>query len=114
MKKLRQILALILALLGLVHICFTPVFYPGCSLDSLWFAGTGFSLVFLGLANVLLIGRKELWTRISGAVANFAALTFTTMLAIMLPQPHAWLACALVLGLFVTGILSNESALTEK
>jgi hypothetical protein len=105
MKLIRIIFALMTAFLGAVHIGFTPVFYPGCRLDSMWFAGTGLALVFVGLANGLLIGRSELWTKICGGIANFAALTLMTMVAIMLRQPHAWLACLLILGLFVMGVI---------
>lgn len=109
MKLTRIILAITTAFLGLVHLGFTPVFYPGWRIDSLWFAGTGLTLVILAFTNALLLGRQERWTKICGAVANFAALTLMTMIAVTLREGHAWFACALVLGLFVTGILDSGS-----
>lgn len=109
MKLTRIILALTTAFLGLVHIGFTPVFYPGMRIDSMWFAGTGLALIFLAFANVLLLGRTERWTKICGAVANFAVVTLMTMIAITLGEAHAWFAAALALGLFVTGIIDNGS-----
>ena len=107
MKLARIILAITTAFLGLVHVGFTPVFYPGWRIDSLWFAGTGFALILLALVNVLLLGRRELWIKICGAAANFILLTLMTMIAITLREGHAWFACVLVFGLFVTGILDT-------
>jgi hypothetical protein len=106
MKKLRIVLSLFIALLGVAHTCFTPVFYNKCDLFSLWFAATGLALVFMGGANYLMIGRGETWLKIGAAVANFGMLTILTMVAISLNHaPQAWLGVALALGLFVTGII---------
>jgi hypothetical protein len=105
MKLTRIILALAIIFLGLVHIGFTPVFYPGMRIDSMWFAGTGLALALLGLVNCLLIGRTECWAKISGAVANFAALTLLVMIAITIREAHAWFGAILALGLFIMGIV---------
>ena len=105
MKHIRRTLAGLVALLGLVHIAFTPVFYPGWGLSALWFAGTGLALVVLGFANALLVGRTEKWANLCGAAANFASLTLLAMVAIQLGQLHAWVGVALVFGLFATGVL---------
>jgi len=108
MKKLRVILSLLIALLGLAHMCFTPVFYPGWTLDSLWFASTGIALIFMGLANYLLIGRNETWLRICGAVANFSMLTILAMVAVIIGgAPHALVGVALALGLFVAAAVDG-------
>lgn len=113
MKLTRIIFALTTAFLGLVHIGFTPVFYPGMRIDSLWFAGTGLSLIFLGLVNALLMGRTERWTKICGAVANFAALTLMTMIALTIHEAHAWFGCILALGLFIMGIVDNGGSCSK-
>ena len=110
MKKTRYILSILTAILGVAHVAFTPMFYHYCTIDAMWFAGTGLSLVFLGLANALLIGRNEKWTRIAGLVANFAALTLMTMIAVILKQPQAWLGCILTLGLFSTAGIDKDDA----
>jgi len=108
-KTTRIVLSALISLLGVVHIAFTPVFYPGWGLDSLWFAGTGLGLVILGLMNALLVGRREKWTILLGAGANFASLTLLSMLAVTLGASRRAVGVALALGLFATGVLDSSN-----
>lgn len=51
MKTFYKIASWLLAILGGIHLSMTHVFYGKLSVSALWFAGTGLSLVFLGLLN---------------------------------------------------------------
>jgi hypothetical protein len=109
MKTTRIVLSAFIALLGLVHICFTAQMYPGWHIDAFWFAGTGLALIFMGLFNALLIGRTECWTRLCGAVANFAGLALLLFVALNLGVAQGWLSVILAAGLFATSIVDGHA-----
>lgn len=55
MKTIHVACAYVLANLGVLHTMLTPLFSPGFSTDTLWFAGTGLGILFLGLFNLAVI-----------------------------------------------------------
>ncbi len=104
MQKTRFTLSILTSLLGLAHVGFTPVFFHGINLGALWFLGSGLTLVFLGVANLLLIGRAERWVHWTGVATNTLVLAFVTTIAGLLKAPQAFAGLGLVLGLFALGL----------
>lgn len=79
---------------------YTPVFYHAFSSAALSFAGSGLMWALVGVTNLLLVERRQLWTRVVGVIANAASLVFAVALIWTLREFHSYLRAALVAGLF--------------
>ncbi|GLV60860.1 hypothetical protein KDH_76790 [Dictyobacter sp. S3.2.2.5] len=55
MKKAILIIAAILLLGGIIHMALTPLIYGALTLNALWFASAGFSLILLAFINYLVV-----------------------------------------------------------
>lgn len=82
---------------GVVHTGLAPVFKPGGGEETLWFAGSGLALCFLGVINLL--RRSPTSSRVTRrwcSLANIGGVVFLAMLARVLRKPHVYavLACA--------------------
>jgi hypothetical protein len=53
MRTLYAILAALILLLGLVHLCATFLLFDGLSSRAIWFASGGLALILTGLLNLL-------------------------------------------------------------
>jgi isochorismate pyruvate lyase len=109
LKRIDLALALALLLLGVAHTALTPYFYRGFTLDALWFAGTGLSLIFAALLH--LVRRDSESTRASWAAfySGLGAAAFTVLLAVKLRQPQAYAVLVILGSLCVTSWLSRKS-----
>ncbi|MBN1305791.1 MAG: hypothetical protein JXA13_15240 [Anaerolineales bacterium] len=86
-----------LLLIGVIHTALTPVFYPGFTLEALWFAGTGLALVFLALLNITAERLMASWVLDLCLVANLAGTIFGILIVMLLPEIQAYLS----LGIFL-------------
>ena len=73
MKRLDQVFAWILFLLGIIHCALTFFIYPQPSLPAVWSFGTGAALIVTGLLNFVRIrhGSNLLLLREASIAANF-------------------------------------------
>jgi hypothetical protein len=101
MKKTRYALAALLSLLGVALLAYTPVFYHTFSSAALSFAGSGLLWVLLGVTNLLLLGRRELWTYMVGLISNAAGLALAIALLWTLREFHTYVRVVLIGGLFI-------------
>jgi hypothetical protein len=97
LKRVDLILAGLLVALGVLHTVLTPVFHALYSLQSLWFAGTGLALLFLGLLQWLRISNL---TIASASISFGAALTLAIVFLLVSFKLHGWL------GFSVTGLIA--------
>jgi hypothetical protein len=110
MKTVHKISSWIILALGVVHTLATPIFYSGFTEDALWFAGTGFGLVFLGLLNLEVIHNPTSGGFSLCIVANaLISLLYGTMLPLIgLNAPQAYLGIGSFLGALVGSIFSRK------
>jgi len=115
MKRTRCIFAVLLTLLGVALLAYTPVFYHAFSPAALSFAGSSLLWVFLGTTNLLLVGRRELWTYVVGLIANAAGLAVAVAMIWTLREFHSYLRVILIAGLFIFSldppVRSNRQAI---
>jgi sulfite exporter TauE/SafE len=101
MKRIHQI-ASYGFVLGLIHTGLTPLFYDHLSEDTLWFAMTGVSLIYLGLLN-LAAGRVwQAWFFDICIAANLIMLVFNIITLTVLPATAIQAYLALLITLAVT------------
>ena len=110
MKTFYSICIYLLVALGTGHTLLTPVFYPGFSADTLWFAGTGLSLIFLGLLNIGAERSPEQTLRAICITANLIGTAFIALVTIAVPELQAFLAVLVVLGTTLGSIAVLSSA----
>jgi hypothetical protein len=109
MQTMYAICMYLLVALGTGHTLLTPIFYPTFSADALWFAGTGLSLLFLGLLNIVTerISDRNLRNLCMGA--NIVGTIFIILVTVALPEFQAFLAVAAVLGTTIGSITTRHS-----
>jgi hypothetical protein len=101
MKRTRCIFAVLITLLGVALLAYTPVFYQAFSPAALSFVGSSLLWVFLGTTNLLLVGRRELWTYAVGLISNAAGLAVAVAMIWTLREFHSYLRVILIAGLFI-------------
>jgi hypothetical protein len=57
--------------------------------------------VVLGITNLLLIGRRELWTYVVGLISNAAGLAVAVAMIWTLREFHSYVRVVLIGGLFI-------------
>ena len=105
MKRSYQIASYILILLGVVHSCFTVVFYNNFNADALWFFGTGLAYIFMGLYNLSALKVRNKSISHMAVVLNFIGTVFTIAITYILKEPHSYFAMLLVIAIFIFSIL---------
>ena len=103
MKRTHIAASVLTIILGIVHVICTPFFYRSLSVQSLWFAGAGLALAFLGVANLTLSGGGMLKWLVR--VSNLVGFAYVITLAIILNEPQGYLGCVLVFVLLVSEIM---------
>ena len=104
LRTLHIITSLLLIALGVVHTALTPVFYGRFSLNALWFAGSGLTMIFLGFLNIALNrtdGRDRL-VRILCYVANLITNLFGILLVAVDSEPQVIFGLVLIVLMTVT------------
>lgn len=104
LKTLHKISSLLLIALGVVHASLTPVFYGRFSLNALWFAGSGLTMIFFGFLNIALsraIGQDRL-LQILCYVANLITTVFGVLLVTVDSEPQVIFGLVLIVLMTVT------------
>lgn len=96
MKTIHKVSTWVLIGLGIGHTVLTPLFYPSLTEDSLWFAGTGLGLLFLGLFNLAMLRASIASNLCLGA--NIIGSVFGVLIVVVMPAPQAILALLAFLG----------------
>jgi hypothetical protein len=97
-----------LLLIGVIHTALTPLFYDRLSVEALWFAGTGFALVFLSLLNIAAEHIFEPWILNLSIAANLAGCIYSILIVIVLPEVQAYVGLAIFLAVTVTSIIARS------
>ncbi len=103
-RTVHKVSALLLTALGIVHTALTPVFYGRFSLNAMWFAGSGLTMVFVGFLNLILereAGRDRLARSLCYA-ANLLAVSFGCLIVVVDSEPQVIFGLVLLILLFVT------------
>jgi hypothetical protein len=103
--KLFYRIASYLLLIGVIHTALTPVFYPGFTLEALWFAGTGLALVFLGLTNIVAERLLVPWVLNICIAANIVGTIFGALIVLLLPEIQAYISLVIFLAVTTGSIL---------
>ncbi|MBN2039675.1 MAG: hypothetical protein JW864_06515 [Spirochaetes bacterium] len=103
MKRFYIIISVLYSILGIIHTAFTPVFYNMNSVDALWFAGTGFGLLFLGLLNLAGIKSNDKLVFNLCISANIISAFLNIFITVMILEPQAFI------GIILNLILLAES-----
>jgi hypothetical protein len=101
MKLTRCIFAVLLALLGVALLGYTPFFYHTYSAAALSFVGASLLWVFLGIMNLLLVGRRELWTYVVGLISNAAGTVLAVAMIWTVDELHSYVRVVLIGGLLI-------------
>jgi hypothetical protein len=107
MKRFYSISSYALAVLGLIHTAMTPVFYPSLSLNAVWFAGTGISLIFLAGLNLASLRARMAAIRRITMLCNSIFTVFCIMIIIMLPEPQSYIAILLAIAVLIGSIINR-------
>lgn len=112
-KKIDFVFSAILVILGAVHIVMTPVFYKVFNLNSLWFAGTGLSFLFLGLMNFIRIQTHETFNHQVCAAGNTAALIYCVLIVIKMTEPQAFISLLDLATLWIFSLMDLKQVNNE-
>ena len=109
MKTIYALSAYLLVALGTGHTLLTPVFYPGFSADALWFAGTGLSLLLLGLINIIALRLSDRALRTLCVAANLVGMAYLTLVTLAVPEVQAIFAILAALGVTIGSLSARLS-----
>lgn len=104
MLTFYKIVSYLIMITGAIHTIMTPVFYSTFSIDAVWFAGTGLSLVFLGLLNLSAIQARISIIFTICIVANLIGAIYSVLIVIALREPQAYGALVIVVAALIGSI----------
>ena len=107
LKTLHKISSILLIALGVVHTALTPVFYGRFSLNALWFAGSGLTMIFLGFLNIATAraaGRDRL-VQMLCYIANLITTAFGVLLVTVDSEPQVIFGLVLIVLMTVTAFM---------
>lgn len=95
-----RLATLVILVLGVGHTAFTPVFVPGLNQASIWFAGGGLALLFLGLFNVARLTTPAVThLRRLCLVVNLIAFPWIVLVTVVVPDaPQPYIATVAILA----------------
>lgn len=111
LKTAHKVSSWLLVVLGVVHTSLTPMFYGRLSLGTLWFAGSGLTMVFLGLLNLGLsraMSRDHLM-RILCYAANVIATGFGVLLVTLDSEPQVIFGLVLIALMTTTAFMLRDA-----
>lgn len=76
MKTVDRLVAVLILVLGAIHVGLAPVFRGRYDLAGMWFLSGGLMLIFLGLMNLVRTGSPGAAARWAALGANILALAF--------------------------------------
>ncbi|HEY7289479.1 MAG TPA: hypothetical protein VH583_06540 [Vicinamibacterales bacterium] len=98
MKTVYRLVAVLIVLLGVIHVSLAPVFRGRLDLAGMWFLSGGLMLIFLGLLNLARSGSPVALARWAAFVADVLGLAFLVGLVPLAPlrqNPQVTVAIAL-------------------
>lgn len=96
MRKLIQVIAVVIILLGVLHMYFA--FPIQLNTDTLWFVGTGMGIIFAGLLNLVAIhGGGSIFTYTVAIITNFIACALFGFALVVLREPQVYFGVAIFL-----------------
>ena len=96
---------------GTIHTVFTPIFNPAWTLETVWFAGTGLALIFLGLLNIARRRSTDAMVRRLSGGANIVGLIYMGVVVGFIAAPHV---LAIMVFLLVTSAASVAPMMTRQ
>ncbi|WP_242143212.1 MULTISPECIES: hypothetical protein [unclassified Bacillus cereus group] len=108
MRKAILIFIVAIFIIGVIHIAVTPINYKSYTIEALWFASAGCTLIFLAFLNYVLISIKQRQTRFF-VICHTANILCTILVAFILTiafAPHIILLFVLLVSktLLVIGL----------
>jgi hypothetical protein len=110
MRRTTLVLAIAAGLLGTGHLALTPLLYPGWTLDSLWFVGSGLAVLMAAGANVLALGTQDRMRRAGLVSINLAMTAFFASAWAVLREPQVIVGGTLFAALAMLAALSRGVA----
>jgi hypothetical protein len=111
LRALHKISSILLIALGVVHTALTHVFYGRFSLNALWFAGSGLTMIFLGFLNIALsraVGQDRL-VQILCYIANLITTVFGILLVTVDSEPQVIFGFVLIVLMTVTAFMLQRA-----
>ena len=96
LPAMRTALAMLVGLLGTVHLALTPLVYASWTVNALWFVGTGMAMVIAAVANVIAGKTPELGVRMSLRRWVRAEVIWSLRWRASLPRPSVRASSSLV------------------
>jgi hypothetical protein len=77
-------------IIGIIHLAVTPITFKSYTIDALWFASAGFTLIFLAFLNYVLINIRQRQTKVFVVchIANILCTIFVALLLTVAFEPH--------------------------
>ena len=113
MKTIHVASAYVLDDLGGLHTLLTPLFSPGFSTDTLWFAGTGLGILFLGFFNLAVIRASTRATLNLCLAANIIGTLCGILIVVAMHALQAFLALLAFLAA-VLGVTYSIKSIPEE
>lgn len=109
-RATTKILAIAAFLLGTGHLALTPLLYPGWTIHSLWFVGTGLAMLTGAGMNLIGIAASDRIRRAGLVAVNLAMTAFFASAWLVLPEPQVVVGGLLFAGLAVAAAFSRDLA----
>ncbi|MFH0882521.1 MAG: hypothetical protein V2A56_06020 [bacterium] len=106
MRKLYSLSSALIMFISVLNIALIGRFFTSLSLPSLWFIGTNFMGILLGLMNFVRIrvNRRDWFITTKTIASNSVCLVFYVLLALQLSSNRSWTAVAVVALMLVASI----------
>jgi hypothetical protein len=110
LRRTTLVLALVAGLLGAGHLALTPLLYPGWTINSLWFVGTGLAMLIGAGANLLGTSAGGRMRQAGLVAINLAMTAFFASAWPVLPEPQVIVGGALFAGLTAAAAFRGHAA----
>ena len=108
MKTAYTVTAILISLLGALHIGFTYLNFDRFDMDAVWFLGSGVAIVLAGFLNIALTRSSDSVIRGLAVGTNLIFLLGFTGATLMLPQPQVYFGALLFLIAALFSMLWRE------
>jgi hypothetical protein len=102
-RTIDAVSTVVVLVLGVGHTALTPVFVPGLNQGSIWFAGGGLALLFLGFLNAARLATPDApRLRQLCLAANGVALPWIVLVTVVVPDaPQPYIASVAILSVTI-------------
>lgn len=109
-NRFHQICTYLFIALGTIHTLLTPMLYKKLTPNTLWFVGSGLTMIFLGFLNIILrreAGHDRVVRRLC-FVANLICCGFGVLALIVIQEPQVLIGEFLLISLTLTSLRVNK------